>query len=36
VRPIAVPERVQIEMQKTKFSNVPVGESIDEIFGDLK
>ena len=36
VRPIAVPERVQIETQKPKSSAVPAGESIDEIFGELK
>ena len=36
VRPIAVPERVQIENQKPISSNVAVGESIDEIFGELK
>lgn len=36
IRPIAVPERVQIEAQKSVASNVPVGESIDEIFGELK
>ena len=36
LRPIAVPERVQIENQKPKSSAVPAGESIDEIFGELK
>ena len=36
VRPIAVPERVLIENQKSRVSNVPVGETIDEIFGELK
>ena len=36
VRPIAVPQRVQIEAQKSVKSNVPAGETIDEIFGELK
>ena len=36
VKPIAVPERVQIEAQRPKPSLVPKGESIDEIFGELK
>ena len=36
VRPIAVPERVKIEAQKSAVSSVPVGESIDEIFGEIK
>ena len=36
LRPIAVPERVQIETQKPKPSAVPKGESIDEIFGELE
>lgn len=36
VRPIAVPERVKIESQKPKSNAVPKGESIDEIFGELK
>lgn len=36
IRPIAVPQRVQIETQKSSSSNVPVGESIVEIFGELK
>jgi hypothetical protein len=34
-RPIAVPERVAIELQTKKLNTLPVGESIDEIFGDL-
>jgi len=36
LRPIAVSERVQIETRKPKSSTVPVGESIGEIFGELK
>jgi len=36
VQPIAVPERVLVESQKSSASNVPQGETIDEIFGELK
>lgn len=33
--PIATPERVLIELKPIKISSLPVGESIDEIFGEL-
>lgn len=34
-RPIPVPERVAVELQTRKSKMLPVGESIEEIFGDL-
>lgn len=36
VKPIEVPERVRIEEEKPKERKLAVGESIDEIFGELK
>jgi hypothetical protein len=33
--PIATPERVLIESKPVKINALPVGESIDEIFGEL-
>ena len=35
-RPIEVPTRVAIEMQKKQTSQLPAGESIEEIFGELR
>lgn len=34
-RPIAVPDRVAVDLQSKKSNRLPAGESIEEIFGDL-